>query len=931
MNDAQSAMVVPLRSTTADSHANLVAFLFTDIEASSLKWLNHRAAMQDALRAHDEILRKAIGGHGGEVFKTGGDAFNAAFRRPSDAVGAAIDAQQALARHDWSAVGGLAVRMAVHVGTAERREGDYFGPALNRVARLLTLGHGGQVLVTSSASELIAAERENLHALRLLGTHTLDDPLQPVAVYQVDVPNLPHEFPPLRTIENRPTNLPRQPTPLIGRDAELGHVSELLSQHQMVTVTGTGGVGKTRITLEAGAKLLDRFPDGVWLVELAAISDASLVPGAVTTALGIDTSSAKTPLEAMLSRLRHQDLLLLLDNCEHVIEAAAAMVEALLAVAPRLRVLVSSQEPLGIAGEHIFRLPSLSVPKQAQLQAEEALRGGAVQLFVDRAKAVDRRFALDDRNASTVAAICRRLDGIPLAIEMAAARAPMLGVEKLAQKLDERFRVLTGGRRTALPRQQTLRATLDWSYGLLSERERTVLRRVAIFAGGFTLEGAGSVAGDDAIDEFEVIDILSHLVARSLVVADTDDGGGTRYRLLETTRAYALEKLAEANQSAAIERRHAMFVRDLFDRAYSDWYTLPDVDWCNAYLPERDNLRNALDWALGPHGEPAIGIEIAGTSHPVWWELSLMAEGRQRMEGMAPHVDESVPPKAAGRFWLAFGRYWMNVAPMRSSEARARATTLLRQAGLPVEVAYTLLSYARTLPATPEFEAQAEQALAEAWPLVERTRLPRLLGLYFAARGYRLVASNPALAREHLESALSHWRAAGAEGQLLNDLGNLADLTWTTGDLPRAVASMREALALVRSSSLSNRQVLGGILGNLAGALIEQGDLDDGLAAMREAIPLICESGTFFRFGDHFSLRLAKAGSAHLAARLLGYTDGEHERFKANRQENEARARASLHSILSAATAPGELASAMAEGAKLTEDEAVRIALTDPT
>jgi predicted ATPase len=818
--------------------------------------------------------------------------------------------------------------MAVHVGTAERREGDYFGPALNRVARLLTLGHGGQVLVTSSASELIAAEREHVHALRLLGTHTLDDPLQPVAVYQVDVPNLPHEFPPLRTTENRPTNLPRQPTSLIGRDAELDHVAALLSQRQLVTVTGTGGVGKTRITLEAGTKLLDRFPDGVWLVELAAISDASLVPGAVTTALGIDTSSAKTPLEAMLSRLRHQDLLLLLDNCEHVIEAAAAMVEALIAVAPRVRVLISSQEPLGIAGEQIFRLPSLSVPKEAQVPSADAMRSGAVQLFVERAKAADPRFALDERNASTVAAICRRLDGIPLAIEMAAARAPMLGVEKLAQKLDERFRVLTGGRRTALPRQQTLRATLDWSYGLLSERERTVLRRLSIFAGGFTLEGAGSVAGDDAIDEFEVIDILSHLVARSLVVADTDENGGTRYRLLETTRAYALEKLAEAQESAATERRHAMFFRDLFDRVCGDWYTLPDVDWCNAYLPERDNLRNALDWAFGPQGEPSIGIEIAGTSHQVWWQLSLIAEARQRMEGMAAHVDESVSPKAAGRFWLAFGRFWMNVAPIRSSEAYARATALLRQAHLPIEVAYTLVSYARSLPEAPDFQAQAEQALAEARPLVERTKLPRLIGMYFAARGYRLTSSNPALAREHFESALSHWRAAGAEGQILNVLGNLADLTWTTGDLQRAVASMREALALVRSSSLSNRVVLGVILANLAGALIEQGELDDALTAMREAIPLICESGTFFRFGDHFSLRLAKAGSAHLAARLLGYTDGEHERFNVHRQVNEARARASLLSVLTERIAAADLAQQIAEAAKLTEDEAVQLALT---
>ena len=276
MNDARSAAVIPLRPSAVDAHADLVAFLFTDIEGSSLKWLNHRAAMQEALRVHDEILREAVAAHGGEVFKTGGDAFSAAFRRPSDAVGAAIDAQQALARADFGSVDGLAVRMAVHVGTAERREGDYFGPALNRVARLLSLGHGGQVLVTSSASELIAAERENRHTLRHLGAHPLDDPLQPVDVHQVDVPGLPHEFPPLRTTENRPTNLPRQPTPLIGRDAELERISALLSQNPLVTVTGTGGVGKTRITLEAGARLLERFPDGVWLVELAASSSRVL-------------------------------------------------------------------------------------------------------------------------------------------------------------------------------------------------------------------------------------------------------------------------------------------------------------------------------------------------------------------------------------------------------------------------------------------------------------------------------------------------------------------------------------------------------------------------------------------------------------------------------------------------------------------------------
>ena len=331
---------------TTDSPAQLVAFLFTDVEGSSVRWLDHRAAMQTAMRRHDQLLRKAITAHCGEVFKTAGDAFYAAFRRPSDAVGAGVAAQHELERDDWSAVGGLRVRMAVHIGTAEQRDGDYFGPALNRNARLLALAHGGQLLVTSSAAELIDAERESRYALRHLGTYPLDDPMQPVAIYQVDVPSLPQRFPPLRTTQTRPTNLPRQPTPLIGRQVDFERLCALVVANPLVTVTGSGGVGKTRLALEVGAHLLREFSDGAWLVELAAIIDPAMVPGAAIAALGIDPPEDSSPLETLVGRLRRQEALLLLDNCEHVIDAVANLVEPLLASAPRVRVLCSSQEPL---------------------------------------------------------------------------------------------------------------------------------------------------------------------------------------------------------------------------------------------------------------------------------------------------------------------------------------------------------------------------------------------------------------------------------------------------------------------------------------------------------------------------------------------------------------------------------------------------------
>ncbi len=926
MSDAHSAAVIPLRATAVDAYADLVAFLFSDIEGSSLKWLNHRAAMQEALRAHDDILRSAISAHGGEVFKTGGDAFNAAFRRPSDAVGAAIKAQQALARHDWSAVDGLAVRMAVHVGTAEKREGDYFGPALNRVARLLTLGHGGQVLVTSSAAELVAAERENRHTLRHLGAHPLDDPLQPVGVHQVDVPDLPHEFPPLRTTENRPTNLPRQPTALIGRDAELERLRTLLSQNPLVTVTGTGGVGKTRITLEVGTRLLDRFPDGAWLVELAAISDATLVPGAVTTALDIDTSSAKTPLEAMVSRLKSQDLLLLLDNCEHVIDAVAAMVETLIAAAPKVRVLISSQEPLGIAGEQIFRLPSLGVPKETHVRSEEALQSGAIQLFTERAKAADPRFDLDDRNASTVAAICRRLDGIPLAIEMAAARAPMLGVDRLAQKLDERFRVLTGGRRTALPRQQTLRATLDWSYGLLSERERKVLRRLSIFAGGFTLDGAGRVGGRRR--DRRVRGDRSAVASRG-PFARRRGYRRERRHALSPARDDARVRAGEARRGRRVGRDRAA-ARDVHARPLrarvcrvahdarrrmaqyvSSRARQPAQRARLGVRPERrqgDGHRDRGDVARNV--EPAFArLRKRGSAWRRWRPASTT---RYRPQGRRPLLDRVRPLLG-------------DIAPLRTAEARGRAVALFRAANLPAELGDTLVNYAMALP--PESEDEAQKALAEGRPLIEQAGKPRLLANYFRVCAFRAIVSDPALARDHFESALRHYRSAGAERSALGTANNLADFTWSTGDLDAAVTSMQDAIALIRKSPVSGKAGLGQGLGNLAGALTERGDLDEALAAMNEAIPLISEIGTFYRFGDHFALRLAKAGHGDAAARLLGYADGEHARFKAHRQHNEARARASLLRILDEAMSPAELAQRMAEGAKLTEDEAARLAL----
>jgi len=427
-----------------------------------------------------------------------------------------------------------------------------------------------------------------------------------------------------------PINLPEPVSELIGRDAELDEVLDISASHRLVTLTGAGGIGKTRLGFEAARHLLPRFTDGVWAIELAPLPDSELVPGAVATALGIELSSGTASPLSVATALRSKELMLVLDNCEHVVDAAARMAEALLRANPAARVIATSREPLRIEGERVYPVPPLAVPAEDSPDGEDSLRYGAVQLFVERVRAAAPHFSPNER-AATIAAICRRLDGIPLAIELAAARAVTLGIDALAAQLNDRFRLLAGGRRTALPRHQTLRATLDWSYELLTEPERVVLRRLAVFAGGFTMQAASAVAADEEIAALDIVNCVVNLVAKSLVSASA--GGATkRYRLLETTRAYSLEKLVQAGEFDEAARRHARRYLDLFESAETEAETRPTEEWLADYVPRMDNLRTALDWAFLPDGDVSIGVALTAAAVPLWMHLSLMEECRSRVE-----------------------------------------------------------------------------------------------------------------------------------------------------------------------------------------------------------------------------------------------------------------------------------------------------------
>ncbi|HEV2038081.1 MAG TPA: adenylate/guanylate cyclase domain-containing protein, partial [Candidatus Eremiobacteraceae bacterium] len=446
-----------------------VTFLFTDIEGSTQRWESKRDAMKAAVARHDALMRGAIEADGGYVFKTIGDAFCAAFRTAPEAIRAALAAQRALAKEDFSAVDELRVRAALHTGYADERDGDYFGPTVNRVARLLAIGHGGQVIVSSATSDLLEGELPPQTSLRDLGAHRLKDLAHPERVYQLVAADLPAEFAPLKSLDALPNNLPLQVTSFIGREGDVAEIRCLSEKSRLLTLVGPGGVGKTRLALQVGADLLERYPDGVWFVELATLTDPELVPSETALALNVRLASDRSLTDSIVHALGRKRALLILDNCEHLVDAVAKLARSLLQHCPNVSILTTSREGLGIGGEDVARVASLSLPaKNEALTAEAALHFGAIALFADRAPMANKSFRLSDDNVAIVVDICRRLDGIPFAIELAVARVKVLSIADLSKALHERFRVLTGGDRTALPRQKTMRALIDWSYDLLT-------------------------------------------------------------------------------------------------------------------------------------------------------------------------------------------------------------------------------------------------------------------------------------------------------------------------------------------------------------------------------------------------------------------------------------------------------------------------------
>jgi predicted ATPase/class 3 adenylate cyclase/DNA-binding CsgD family transcriptional regulator len=606
-----------------------VTLLLADVEGSTRMWETQPAEMTAAVARLNQAVSEIIATHDGvrPVEQGEGDSFVAAFARASDAVAAALELQRA-------PLAPIRLRIGVHTGEVQLRDdSNYAGPTINRTARLRDLGHGGQTLLSRTTAELVADRLPAGTWLTELGTHALRDLPRPERVMQLCHPDLVNEFPPLRV--SKPVvfqHLPVQLTRFVGRDAELTQLRDLLAENRLVTLTGSGGVGKTRLALQIAAQQAAQFGDGAWYVDLAPINDPELVPLTVARALGLPDQPGRSTMQTLTRFVADRQILVVLDNCEHLLDASAALVVELLAACPRLTLLTTSREPIGVAGEVSWRVPSLSL-------ADEA-----IELFTDRARRARPDFAVTDDNAPALAEICRRLDGVPLAIELAAARVRALSLAEILDSLHDRFRLLTGGGRTTVPRQQTLRASVDWSHALLTEPESVLFRRLAAFVGAFDLDGAQNVCGGGDVERFQVLDQLTLLVDKSLVVAD-DGGGSTRYRLLETVRQYAREKLGESGEADAVRARH----RD----HYTEMAALLDAPAGGDYEQrlrqaeiEIDNLRAAFAWSR-ENSAVELAMQLASSLQPLWLARGRLREGLVWFDAVLADLNAQQPEVAA--------------------------------------------------------------------------------------------------------------------------------------------------------------------------------------------------------------------------------------------------------------------------------------------
>ena len=779
----------------------VTTFLFTDIEGSTRLWDQEPERMKHALARHDALARTAVEAHRGLMVKMTGDGVHAAFDDPLDAVTAALELQQALADPEATDGIALAVRCGLDAGVVERRDNDYFGTPVNRAARIMAAAHGGQVLVSQPVAALVRERLPQGVSLRDLGVARFRDLTSLERVYQVLHPLIRADFPALRTLATTPNNLPQQVTTFIGRASELSEVTQLLRRTRLLTLHGVGGIGKSRLALQVAADILDSYPDGVWLVELAALADPRLVPLAVAATLGVKEDPGRPLLEALLRFVKERELFVILDNCEHLLQTCAGLATQLLQAGPQLRILATSREPLHVTGETTYAVPALAVPEPSQTFVLADLeRIEAASLFMDRARCAQPALQLTQQNAAAVVSICRRLDGIPLALELAAARVRAISVDNIAARLDDRFSLLTRGDTTALPRQQTLRALIDWSFDLLNQSERALLRRLAVFAGGWTLEAAEVVGAGGEVARIDVLGLLTNLVEKSLVTLEAD---GERYRLLETVRQYAQKRLDESGEGDATRTRHLDCFLALAEQASSQLVGPDQGAWLARLALEAENLLAAHAWCdrVAEGGESGLRLV-----HAV--KLWLIYRGRLAL----------------------LHRLTLEALARSGAQARTRARCrALHSAG---QVGFFMGRYG-------EAQGYLEESLAIAMQIEDKERAAMVLeelGVVSSGQGDLVKA------RGYLEQALGLAQELGNKRAFASAINALAQLDRMEGHLDPAERRYEQVLALARE--LEDQETIAIALLNLAMVAIGRGSRERALATLGEALAIAEQIGS---------------------------------------------------------------------------------------
>ncbi len=805
-----------------------VTFLFTDVEGSTD--LLHRlgdSSYENLLQQLRQILRTVFESHAGVEVDSRGEEFFVAFKGAQDALAAAVEVQRTVVARQWPDEVRVGVRIGLHTGEPITTGGGYVGIDVHRAARICTAGHGGQILISQSTHGLVRDNLPPTVELGDLGRHRLKDLQQPEQLFQVLIAGLPRTFPPLRSLSALPNNLPVQLTSFVGRERELGEIKHVLSEHRLLTLTGIGGGGKTRLALQAAADLIEMFPHGVWLVDFSSVSSTELVIPTVASALRVREQPGQSISEMLTDDLRDKTILLVFDNCEHLIDACAGVAYELVRRSPGLRILTTSREPLRITGEKVYPVPPLALPDLTSLPSAEQLPTiEAVHLFVDRAALGQHQFVVTERTAPAISQIVARLDGIPLAIELAAGLTRVLSVTEIAERIEDRFRVLIGRSRTTVARHQTLLAAMDWSYELLSESERILFRRLAVFVGGFTLEAVEAVCADHGIDEHEILNLLSDLVDRSLVIAE-QNGGENRYRLLETVRQYSRMRLEELQESGIVQSRHLQFFLHLAERVEPRLRGPDQQRWFNLLGLEHDNLRAALRWGVDTKDRTELALSLAAALWWFWYIRGYWTEGREWLTEVLTRggsLSTSARAKAlCGAGFLA----WFQGDYGRAAVLSEEGVALSRRLGDKWALAFSLL----TLGMVARRQDQYERALT----------------LH--------------------DEGLTLFRELGNIWGIAQSLRLLGIVSWHRGEYARAAALFEESLALAESRD--DKEGVASSLHGLARVAMSQGGDDRAAALLERSLTL------FQELGDHDGLASSFLTLGRLAVRREEFARAE--------------------------------------------------------